>query len=463
VINPLTGQPIVDASLLQTPALLVSISHFPATARPQAGLSFAPFVYEFYITEGATRFLAAFYGQFPAVESPVTGGCETRQGAFVPEGQTLGNLVWFDSNANGLQDPGEGGVSGMCVNLLSALGEVVQRTTTDSNGFYGFHVGPGSYQVEFVEPADLSFTRQHAGRDDQDNDADPATGRAAVQVTADIASVDAGMVSRAGATTAPGRVPKPPAAQVGPIRSGRLVYRHIARYFHNSCLIYASASPEVLALLPKCLSLFHQISGGGVMMPISDLRSVADKNRSQKGSSFDYAAYAYSARPSESGETATELREFFAYQNQSGWIYDPLYESYLRYVDTSVYAQAGILHPETDRLTGRQLHFENVIVLFAKHQVISPTNLDIHLEAGRTGKALLFRDGQVFKMTWTTAPQKDQDSRGPRPIQFLSPRGEAMPLKPGHTWIVLATPESTVEQQAPGRWLLTFVQPAGAK
>ena len=62
------------------PAVLISISHFPATARPQAGLSFAPFVYEFYITEGATRFLAVFHGEWPAPEIPVRGGCEPRLG-----------------------------------------------------------------------------------------------------------------------------------------------------------------------------------------------------------------------------------------------------------------------------------------------------------------------------------------------------------------------------------------------
>src|SRR5215207_7239199 len=57
VNNPLTGLPVADPSLLQIPAALVSISHFPVEARPQAGLSFAPYVFEIYITEGATRFL----------------------------------------------------------------------------------------------------------------------------------------------------------------------------------------------------------------------------------------------------------------------------------------------------------------------------------------------------------------------------------------------------------------------
>ncbi len=69
-INPLTGLLSIDPALLKVPAVLVSISHFPATARPQAGLSFAPFVYEFSITGGETRFLTTFYGQFPTRKYP---------------------------------------------------------------------------------------------------------------------------------------------------------------------------------------------------------------------------------------------------------------------------------------------------------------------------------------------------------------------------------------------------------
>ena len=44
-INPLSGQPVTDSTLLKIPAMLVSISHFPVEARPQAGLSFTPFVF----------------------------------------------------------------------------------------------------------------------------------------------------------------------------------------------------------------------------------------------------------------------------------------------------------------------------------------------------------------------------------------------------------------------------------
>jgi len=64
-LNPLTGKPCDDPALLNLPPALVSVSNFPVTARPQAGLSYSPFVFEMYIGEGMTRFLALFYCSFP--------------------------------------------------------------------------------------------------------------------------------------------------------------------------------------------------------------------------------------------------------------------------------------------------------------------------------------------------------------------------------------------------------------
>src|SRR3989304_6080539 len=64
-VNPLTGLPGATADNLDLPAVLVSLANFPPSARPLTGLSFAPQVYEIYITEGMTRFLTVFYGDFP--------------------------------------------------------------------------------------------------------------------------------------------------------------------------------------------------------------------------------------------------------------------------------------------------------------------------------------------------------------------------------------------------------------
>ncbi len=63
-INPLTGLPVDDPALLNLSPVLVSISNFPISVRPQGGLSFAPHVFEMSIGEGMTRFLAVFYGSF---------------------------------------------------------------------------------------------------------------------------------------------------------------------------------------------------------------------------------------------------------------------------------------------------------------------------------------------------------------------------------------------------------------
>ena len=462
-VNPLSGERVADPSLLKIPALLTSISHFPATGRPQAGLSFAPFVYEFYITEGATRFLAVFYGEFPAPENPVRGECEIRSGPFVQTGTLLGIRVWLDANRNGLQDPGEGGIGGVCVNLYDASGHMIQRASTDSNGYYGFNVQPGRYTVEFLKPNGFDFTKQSSGDHGLDSDVDPATARAGAEVASDDLSIDAGLLQSPSAVPAPDASSALPLAQVGPVRSGRLIYGYIADYFQNSCLIYAFASEEVLARLPQCHMVFHQLAAGGYMMDLSEMRSVADENLQTKGSSFNYTSNLYSSQVPPAGKPASLLKVYFAYQNQSGWAYDPLYRGYLRYVDTSEYDEAGVLHPDVDRLTGRQLHVENLIVLYARHDVISPTNLDIHLDQGRTGKAVLFRNGQMFKIMWSTKPVENGHGSKVRPIRFLEVDEKPVPLEPGHTWVIVVTPDSKLEQTAAGKWFLSFAQPEGAK
>lgn len=462
-VNPLSGQPVADPSLLQIPAVLVSITNFPAIARPQSGLSFAPIVYEYYITEGATRFLAVFYGQFPAVAYPLNGGCVTRTAPFVQTSTLLGNRVWLDANQNGLQDPGESGIGGVCVNLYDNRGNLIDRTSTDSNGYYGFNVQPGQYTVEFLRPPDLAFTSQNSGPDDIDSDADPATGRASIDLVSDTLTLDAGLIPASEAALTPPAGYSPPAAQVGPIRSGRLIYQYIAHYFQNSCLIFGSASPEVLVHLPQCLIVFHELAGGGFMLDLNEFRSVALSNARNKGSSLDYSANVFAEAPPQGGMQANSLRVYIAYQNQSAWLYDPLYGGYIHYVDTTEYDQAGILHPDTDRLTGRQLHVENLIVLFAQHEVVEPTNLNIHLDPGKRGRALLFRDGQMFQAEWRTQTSQDEVANGVHPIQFLTLGEQPLPLKPGHTWILVVTPETSLEEASPGQWNLDFFMPPGSK
>jgi hypothetical protein len=74
-INPLTGLPVKDPANLKLPPVLASIPNFPPSARPQAGLSFSPIVFEVFIGDGMTRNLAVFYGDYPE-QAKVSEGAE---------------------------------------------------------------------------------------------------------------------------------------------------------------------------------------------------------------------------------------------------------------------------------------------------------------------------------------------------------------------------------------------------
>jgi hypothetical protein len=94
---------------------------------------------------------------------------------------SLGDRVWLDTNANGIQDPGEPGTPGVTVNLFStcpAGATPVATMQTDASGLYLFTgLTPGSYMVQFVRPAGYSSSPANQGADDAaDSDADPETG-----------------------------------------------------------------------------------------------------------------------------------------------------------------------------------------------------------------------------------------------------------------------------------------------
>ncbi len=58
-----------------------------------------------------------------------------------PDFSQIGNRVWQDSDADGVQDPCEPGISGVTMKLYDATGALVGTTTTDANGNYYFGNG----------------------------------------------------------------------------------------------------------------------------------------------------------------------------------------------------------------------------------------------------------------------------------------------------------------------------------
>ena len=61
---------------------------------------------------------------------------------------TIGNLVWYDENENGVYDSNETGLENIIVSLQNCLGEELGTASTDTNGVYIFQqVPPGEYIV----------------------------------------------------------------------------------------------------------------------------------------------------------------------------------------------------------------------------------------------------------------------------------------------------------------------------
>ena len=91
----------------------------------------------------------------------------------------LGDFVWLDTNANGLQDAGEAGIAGVTVRLCDGSGAALGPTAvTDANGRYLFaDLLPGTYAVRFAVPAGYVLSASLEGDDDTiDSDAEPSTG-----------------------------------------------------------------------------------------------------------------------------------------------------------------------------------------------------------------------------------------------------------------------------------------------
>lgn len=103
---------------------------------------------------------------------------DTSRDAGLYQSASIGDRVWEDLDADGIQDDGEPGIAGVAVELLDDTDDVIASTVTDAAGLYEFDdLPPGSYRVRFVAPTGMEFTQKGVGVDSTvDSDADPVTG-----------------------------------------------------------------------------------------------------------------------------------------------------------------------------------------------------------------------------------------------------------------------------------------------
>ena len=109
----------------------------------------------------------------------------------------LGNLVWYDSNQNGIQDNQESGIEGIEVKVYNQNNNMVAKTVTNAKGQYLFNnLAPNKYRVEFTVPNSYIVSpKDNGGNDSSDSDCDSSgkTDTITLNATQENNTVDMGL------------------------------------------------------------------------------------------------------------------------------------------------------------------------------------------------------------------------------------------------------------------------------
>lgn len=249
------------------------------------------------------------------------------------------------------------------------------------------------------------------------------------------------------------------AEQVGPMRSGRLIDPQIVNLYGGFLGMVgadktvwaeiANALPErFLTEMPvNCPALCAD--GFGTVFANTEafterVRELGfdDQRPSLTGMLFD-------SRIPERGVEASKLWLYISYYNQVEWEFHPEEGLYLRSQEETQPDGTVELKPMTDRLTGEQLAYANVVILFARHEIIKPELIDIELQSVENGRAFLLRDGQIFEVTYSAISPST-------PLRFYDLSGGSIAFKPGNTWFEIMGLGTVIEELETAYWKVRF-------
>ncbi len=249
---------------------------------------------------------------------------------------------------------------------------------------------------------------------------------------------------------------------IGPVRSGRLIDRQIVSLYEG-VIGLVSADVNVLSQIVNTLGN-RVISGKNICPGVCDdgrnivisvfgdsaaLTDVAT-SRGVVNQRYPLDGMLFDPEVPQNGQPADEISVRFSQVNPEEWQYDPDNGLFMRWIDNETGVPIDMI-PLVDRNTDEQLAFSNVVVIFVSHTEFAPTlhDMDLTNEIGR--RAVVFRDGQAFDLTWST-PRDNQ------PIQFLDANSDNFPLKPGNTWVVIMG-LNTFAVELDGTWTFNFFMP----
>ena len=260
------------------------------------------------------------------------------------------------------------------------------------------------------------------------------------------------------------------ADKVGPIRSARLVdaqladmYQGILAYkgawYKVNEYIYSNLKKRAISGSPSTCPGICDTGNETVISMFADTAGLSQYTLDKgicTSDRPDLAGMVFSKKLPQDGRPAPAISVIFSYYNRAEWHYDVVSRNYLRWIET-VSGEEGQevieMVPLTDANTSLQLAFENVAILFTKHDMYAATYFDMQLASNDEGaRLLLLRDGKAFDGIWKSAGEE-------RPLQFFTPEGEHLAFKPGKTWFIIVGSKSTLTTPPDAMWVLDNTLP----
>jgi hypothetical protein len=255
------------------------------------------------------------------------------------------------------------------------------------------------------------------------------------------------------------------ADKVGPIRSARLVdaqladmYQGILAYkgawYKVNEYIYSNLKKRAISGSPSTCPGICDTGNETVISMFADTAGLSQYTQDKgicTNDRPDLAGMVFSEVLPRDGRPAPDLSVIFSFYNRAEWHYDTATGNYLRWIET-VSGEEGQevieMVPLMDANTGLQLAFENVAILFTKHEMYAATYFDMQLASNYDGaRLLLLRDGKAFDGIWKSAGEE-------QPLQFFTPEGEHLAFKPGKTWFIIVGSKSTLSTPPADMWVL---------
>jgi len=256
------------------------------------------------------------------------------------------------------------------------------------------------------------------------------------------------------------------ANSIGPVRSGRLVDIQLTNLYQG-ILGFGSADGDTLNEIYKDLGRraianleapCPAFCGNDTHSVIGVFANSAEISRwysQQTGDAqrYDLSGMKFGDLDETTAKSGEQVTIQFNYYNRTDWKYDPASHQYLRWMNEELQPETINMIPSTEKTTGKQLGFSNLIILFARYTEFSPSKYDVEIFGNTQGhRAVFFRDGKMVDGTWKVVSRS-------QPIQFFDNTAKPMLMAAGNSWIVLAGMNSAFQETQTGQWNLFFALP----